>query len=187
MTTLMSLSHYELFRILDYMKWNCERQHSLESIHLVKYLDIFHFASTCTRLRRIVWDWSKDTYYQLWIDPLQKDRHKHWTVPFNNIHSILKRTTKKGKENIIDTYIAAMMKDLTLNSIKITYEPQENIMNHEEIFEKLLKAIRGEGARRQFCVLNRNALKNLGDLLLTNTGNYILFSLFIISDKYYYF
>ncbi|KPU78772.1 uncharacterized protein Dana_GF10675, isoform C [Drosophila ananassae] len=169
MTTIMSLSHFELFRILDYMKWNCERQHSLEAVPLVKYLDIFNFAASCRRFRRIVLDWSEDIYYQLGIDPLQKNLHKHLTVPFNEIHSIRKRTTKKGKENFIDIYISAMMKELTLKSIEMTYKPQENIMNHDEIFEKLLKAVRGEETRRQFSVLNQNALKNLGDLLLSNT------------------
>ncbi|KAH8312913.1 hypothetical protein KR067_001979, partial [Drosophila pandora] len=149
MTTIMSLSHFELFRILDYMKWNCERQHSLESVPLVKYLDIFNFASSCRRFRRVVLDWSEDIYYQLGIDPLQKNLHKHLTVPFNEIHSILKRTTKKGKENFIDIYISAMMKELTLNSIEMTYKPQENIMNHDEIFEKLLKAVRGEETHRR--------------------------------------
>ncbi|KAH8329678.1 hypothetical protein KR074_011548, partial [Drosophila pseudoananassae] len=172
MATLTSLSHFELFRILDYMKWNCERQNSLQSIHLIKYLDIFNFALTCKKLRRIVWDWSKDIYYQLEINPLHKHLHKDMNVSFNKIHSILKRTTRKGKENIIDIFLASIMKEVTLNSIELTYKPQENITNHEEIFEMFLKAIRGETARRQFCVLNPNALKNLGDLLISDLGHF---------------
>nr|XP_043066023.1 uncharacterized protein LOC108128254 [Drosophila bipectinata] len=180
MATLTNLSHFELFRILDYMKWNCERQNSLESVHLIKYLDIFNFALTCKKLRRIVWDWSKDIYYQLEINPLHKHLHKDMNVSFNKIHSILKRTTKKGKENINDVFIASLMKEVTLNSIELTYKPQEHITNHEEIFERYLKAIRGERSRRQFCVLNPNAVKNLGDLLtksdIDDQSGYLFFN-----------
>nr|XP_016996995.2 uncharacterized protein LOC108057307 [Drosophila takahashii] len=84
--TITDITHYDLFRILDIIKADCEMQNANESMYAIKYADIFNLAVTCKILRRVVWDWSREMYDRLEIDLLHVMPLKKWTVQFIEIH-----------------------------------------------------------------------------------------------------
>ncbi|XP_052845209.1 LOW QUALITY PROTEIN: uncharacterized protein LOC128257942 [Drosophila gunungcola] len=147
MTTITDISHYDLFRILDYMKTNCEIQNGNESVDAIKYADIFNLAATCKIFRRIVWDWSKSMYRRLELDLLHVLPHKNLTVKFIEIHETLKRATKQKRDRYMDIYIGAMMGNPLLKTIELSYNTQKFISTHESIFEEIVKGLQGKADR----------------------------------------
>ncbi|XP_041564337.1 uncharacterized protein LOC108146587 [Drosophila elegans] len=174
MTTITDISHYDLFRILDYMKTNCEIQNGNESVDAIKYADIFNLAVTCKIFRRIVWDWSKSMYRRLELDLLHVVPHKNLTVKFIEIHETLKRATKQKRDRYMDIYIGAMMGNPLLKTIELSYNTQKFISTHESIFEEIVRALQGKADR---IVLNpykipkfKEIIVDIGDHRIGNLG-----------------
>ncbi|XP_017042950.1 uncharacterized protein LOC108089282 [Drosophila ficusphila] len=147
MKAITDISHYDLFRILDFLKQSCELQNANESVAAIKYADIFNFAVTCARFKRIVWDWSRSMYDQLEIDLLHVVPHKHLTVKFMEIHKTLKRATKQKRDRYMDLYIRAMMGNPLLNSVELSFNTEEYVREHESIFEEILNGLQGKAER----------------------------------------
>ncbi|XP_037722180.1 uncharacterized protein LOC119555055 [Drosophila subpulchrella] len=145
--TITDISHYDLFRILDIIKTNCEIQNGKESLDAIKYADIFNFAATCKILRRIVWDWSREMYDRLEIDLLHALPHKMLTVKFIEIHKTLKRATKLKRDQYMDIYIKAMMGNPLLKIIELSYNTQEYNKEHESIFDEIIMGLQGKAKR----------------------------------------
>ncbi|XP_016955211.1 uncharacterized protein LOC108028079 [Drosophila biarmipes] len=145
--TLTDISHYDLFRILDFLKTSCEVQNGNESLYPVKYGDIFNFAATCKILRRIVWDWSREMYDRLEIDHLHVRTHKRITMKFLEIHKSLKGATEQKRDKYMDVYIKAMMSNSLLKTIKLSYNTQEYNKEHDIIFDEIVMGLQGKTKR----------------------------------------
>ncbi|KAH8364043.1 hypothetical protein KR084_001903, partial [Drosophila pseudotakahashii] len=142
--TITDITHYDLFRILDYIKSNCEMENATESIAAIKYADIFNFAATCKILRRVVWDWSREMYDRLEIDLLHVMPHKMLTVKFIEIHESLKRASQKKRDQYMDIYIKAMMGNPLLKTVILSYQTEKYIREHESIFDDIIKGLQGK-------------------------------------------
>ncbi|KAH8380640.1 hypothetical protein KR009_011940, partial [Drosophila setifemur] len=162
MTKITDIPHFEQCRILDYVKWNCDHRNGNESIAAIKYLDILNFAMASHIFDRIVWNWSRPMYELLEIEKrLFPD--KKITVKFNRIHDALKKASSAQKESYIDINISTMMNKMSLDCIELEYEPQEFVVDHDDIFQDVLKAIQGEKSRKEFIIL---------DPIINDLGNF---------------
>ncbi|XP_017139138.1 uncharacterized protein LOC108153571 [Drosophila miranda] len=139
--TIADLSHYDLFHILDFVKKNCDPIDKAAPFNAEHYADLYNFAATCSRHRRILRDWSRDMYDLLEIELLQVQVSKKLTVEFNEIHSALKGASKVRTDWYMDLFIRSMLRNENLECIELRYAPKKYLENHEEIFQKILKAI----------------------------------------------
>ncbi|XP_034656571.1 uncharacterized protein LOC117893902 isoform X1 [Drosophila subobscura] len=139
--TLADLSHFDLFRILDFVKANCDPKDKSVPFDQVNYADLYNFAATCKRHRRILWDWSQEMYERLEIELLQVHAYKKLTVKFNEIHSTLKGASKAKKHWYLDVFIRDMLGNQNIECIELRYTPRKYLKTHEEIFQKILRAI----------------------------------------------
>ncbi|KAH8270540.1 hypothetical protein KR018_011244, partial [Drosophila ironensis] len=169
--TLTDISHFDLFRILDILKLTCEMENSEEPIDAIKYVDIYNLAAASMKLRISIRNWSKEMYRRLEIDLLQVIEHKKLTVNFNEIHKSIKQSTKERKKQYMDTYIKAIMRNPSLSSIKLLYKPQEYVRDHDDVFNSILKAIRGEEARKEYHILNPKIFTQLMELPIKTLSN----------------
>ncbi|XP_070071834.1 uncharacterized protein [Drosophila takahashii] len=145
--TITDITHYDLFRILDIIKADCEMQNANESMYAIKYADIFNLAVTCKILRRVVWDWSREMYDRLEIDLLHVMPLKKWTVQFIEIHESLKRASQKKRDQYMDIYIKAMMGNPLLKTVILSYKTEKYIREHESIFDEIIKGLQGKAKR----------------------------------------
>ncbi|XP_034121743.1 uncharacterized protein LOC117579790 isoform X2 [Drosophila guanche] len=141
--TLADLSHFDLFRILDFVKANCDPKDKSAPFDQVNYADLYNFAATCKRHRRMLRDWSLEMYERLEIELLQVQVYKKLTVKFNEIHSVLKCASKAKKHWYLDVFIRDMLGNQNIECIELRYTPRKYLKNHEEIFQKILRAIQG--------------------------------------------
>ncbi|EDV51624.2 uncharacterized protein Dere_GG13795 [Drosophila erecta] len=145
--TIFDIIHFAYFRILDILKENCERQNGDEPLAPLKYADIFNFAVSCQKFRRIVWDWSLSMYQSLEIDLLYVVPHKKITVQFEEIHKSLQGATKQKRDLYMDTYIKSMMGNSHLRVIKLHYNDPDYNMEHSSIFEEIVMGLQGKAKR----------------------------------------
>ncbi|XP_016974583.2 uncharacterized protein LOC108041231 [Drosophila rhopaloa] len=176
MSSITNISQYDLFRILDYVKTNCEIQNGNESVYPIKYADIFNFAATCKIFRRIVWDWSREMYHSLELDLLHVVPHKRITVKFIEIHETLKRATKQKRDRYMDIYIKAMMGNPLLNTIELSYKTEKFISSHQSIFDEIINGLQGNADR---IILDpykipkfKEIIVDIGDHRIENLGRF---------------
>ncbi|XP_022221401.2 uncharacterized protein LOC111073412 [Drosophila obscura] len=141
--TIADLSQFDLFRILDFVKNNCDPTDKEAPFNHVNYADLYNFAATCKRHRRILWDWSRDMYKSLEIELLQVRTFKKLTIKFNEIHNALEGASKAKKDWYLDVFIRAMLGNEHLECIELSYAPRKYLNSHDEIFKKILRVIQG--------------------------------------------
>ncbi|XP_043648786.1 uncharacterized protein LOC122617135 isoform X2 [Drosophila teissieri] len=145
--TILDMSHYNLFLVLDILKKHCEIQNANESLAPIKYADIFNFAVTCKKFRRIVWDWDKSMYHELEIDLLFVVPHKTINVAFAEIHKSLEGATKQKREQYMDIYIKALMGNPLLHKITLIHTNPDFNSDHSSVFDEIVMALHGKAKR----------------------------------------
>ncbi|KAH8296677.1 hypothetical protein KR054_009757, partial [Drosophila jambulina] len=168
MTGLTDITHYDLFRILDYLKVDCQKRNKNEPLGAVKYADIFNFAGSCREFRRIVRHWSKPMYDDLEIDLLQEVPHSHLTVKFEEIHKSLKGATAKKVDKYLDIYIRAMLKNPLLKTLELRHNSQSCFSYHQYMFDEIVLAICGQSKR---AVLAKDRLPKVIEITVDIAGN----------------
>ncbi|XP_070142025.1 uncharacterized protein [Drosophila kikkawai] len=194
MTGLTDITHFDLFRILDYLKVDCEKRNKNEPLDAIKYADIFNFAGSCRGLRRIVRSWSKSMYDELEIDLLQEVPHSHLIVKFDEIHKSLKRATVKKVDAYLDIYIRAMLKNPLLKTFELRHTSGSYFSYHQYMFDEIILAICGQSKRvvqdkdrlpkvKEITVnIADHSMNNLSALANTRISKLSLTASFSISD-----
>ncbi|XP_017080133.1 uncharacterized protein LOC108113937 [Drosophila eugracilis] len=174
--TITDLTHYELFHILDLMMQNCEMANSKETVAPIKYADIFNFAATCKRFRRVVWDWSRLMYDRLEINLLHVNGHKKITVKFIEILKALKRATDKNKDHYMDIYIKALMENPMLKTVELSYDTKEYNAEFNRIFDEIMMGLQGRGSR---VMLDPDKKPKFKEVIMDISGKFLRYNHFI--------
>ncbi|KAH8315637.1 hypothetical protein KR059_006944, partial [Drosophila kikkawai] len=186
MTGLTDITHFDLFRILDYLKVDCEKRNKNEPLDAIKYADIFNFAGSCRGLRRIVRSWSKSMNDELEIDLLQDVSHSHLIVKFDEIHKSLKTATVKKVDAYLDIYIRAMLKNPLLKTFELRHTSGSYFSYHQYMFDEIILAICGQSKRSlvdlKLLHIADHTMNNLSALANTRISKLSLTASFAISD-----
>lgn len=184
MTGLTDITHFALFRILDYLQADCEQRNKNEPLDQIKYGDIFNFAATCKGLRRIVRLWSQSMYDQMEINLLQEEQYHHLTVKFEEIHKSLKGATEKKVDKYLDIYVRAMMKNPLLRTFELSHKTLYCWSYHEYVFDEILLAICGQSKR---AVLFKDRLPIVKEVTVDIAGKLLISPIdirYLIKDFY---
>ncbi|KAH8239276.1 hypothetical protein KR032_002721, partial [Drosophila birchii] len=184
MTGLTDITHFDLFRILDYLKADCEKENQNEPLDAIKYADIFYFAGSCRGLRRIVRSWSKSMYNDMEIHMLQQVPHSHLTVKFEQIHKSLKGATAKKVDAYLDIFIRAVLKNPLLKTFELSH-PSESYFSYDQyLLDEIVLAIcvQLEFYQLKLLYIADRLMSNLNMLANTRVGKLRLTAYFAISD-----
>ncbi|KAH8257008.1 hypothetical protein KR038_001302, partial [Drosophila bunnanda] len=185
MTSLTDISHFDLFRILNYLKAECEKRNKNERHDAFKYADIFNFAATCRKLRRIVRLWSNSMYKNMEIPLLQEVSHSHITVKFEAIHKMLKGATAERVEQYLDIFIRSLLKNLLVKKLELSHTTDSYLSYHQYIFDEIVLAICGKSKRLgplKLLYIADRSMSNLIELADTRISKLSLTASFAISD-----
>ncbi|XP_020799908.1 uncharacterized protein LOC110177496 [Drosophila serrata] len=171
MTGLTDISHFEIFRILDYLKAECEKRNKNELYDTFKYADIFNFAGTCRKIRRIVKAWSISMYNNMEIATLQEVPHSHMTVKFERIHQILQGATAERVDQYLDKFIRALLKNPLVKSLELSYKSDSYFSYHQYIFDEIVLAISGQFKRVK---VDKDRLPKIKKITVNIAGNNLI-------------